>query len=251
MAGQGRAVSPQRTLTDKGKLHGVGCKLGLSGDSFARHALRLQGELAAIGAGNGEALWCKTGNQKGKNHLGLVAVDAAVDGKRRVGKFGGIASGIGENGDIGASCFALHLDRGLGGVALSGSGEAHMQVERGKACELLRFGHALAKAKELARHFQSVGGHGLQREINLARRRLAHALDAATPVERDGAGRGKVEAIDIEGVLGEAEFGIEPPCRDVGEQKLSDAQLGMYLIITQRSEHAPVRHRRKVGLLRI
>src|SRR5262245_15753142 len=126
-----------------------------------------------------------------------------------------------------------------------------MQIERGEACEPLRLGHAVTKPEELARHLQPVGGHGLQRESDLARRRIAQALDASVAVERNGAGCGKVEALDIESVLGKAEFRVEPSRRNAWKQKLADAQSGMNLIATERCEHALLGHRRKVRLLRI
>ena len=223
----------------------------MSGDAFARHALRLQRERTAFGAGNGEPLRREAGHQKAEKDLRLAAFDAAIDSDCRVGKLARVAGGLGEDGDIRAAGLALHLDRSAGGIALAHRGEPHMQIERGEACELLRLGHAVTKPKELARHFQPVGGHGLQREIDLARRRIAQALDAAVAVERDGARRGEVEALDVEGVLGKAEFRVEPPGGNVGKQKLADAQSGMNLIVAERCEQALLGHRRKVRLLRI
>ena len=70
--------------------------------------------------------------------------------------------------------------------------------------------------------------------------RRAQARDAAIAVERDGARRGEVEALDIEVVLGEAEFRIEPARRDVGKQELADPQGGMHLVVAERAEQALV-----------
>ena len=116
-----------------------------------------------------------------------------------------------------------------------------MQVEGGEACKLLRVGHALAKAEKLARHLQAIGGCGLQGEIDLAGRRVAQALDAALAVERYGAGRGKVEALEVESILGKAEFRVESSGGNVGQQKLADAERSMHFVVTQRAEQGLIR----------
>src|SRR5512134_1616622 len=61
-------------------------------------------------------------------------------------------------------------------------------------------------------------------------------FDAAIAVERDGARRGEVEALNVEVVLGETEFRIKPPRRNAGQQKLANAQGGMHLVVAERAE---------------
>ena len=67
------------------------------------------------------------------------------------------------------------------------------------------------------------------------------------PLSAMRARRGKVEALDIERVLGKAEFRIEPPGGNVGKQKLADAQGDMHLVVAERGEQALLGRRRSAG----
>ena len=200
--------------------------------------MRDKRELTPVGAGNGKPVSGKAGHQETEQRLRPLAFNAAVDVDRGVGEVRRIAGSLGKDGDIGAAGLTLHLDGGAGGGALTHRGQADADIERREARKLFRFGDAFAKAEKLGGDLEPVGGQRLDREIRLPCRRRAQVRDAAIAVQRDGARRGEVEALDVEIILGEAEFRVETAGWDVGQQKLADAQCGVHLVVAERTEQA-------------
>ena len=236
LAVQRHPVVVERALPVEGERHGGGRKLGPAGYAGRRHAMGFQRELALLAAGRGEPVLRQVGKQQTEQRLRAVAGHRAVDVDLGRGKLGRLARGLGDERDVGARRLAAQLERRLGRRALARGGEADMDVQGRQALQMLGVGKAFRQAGKPAHHAEAVGGLGLKREVHLAGRRLAQALDPPFAVERKRAGRRKVETLDIESVALQREFGIELAGRDVRQQQLAHPQHHMHRVVAERRE---------------